>query len=52
MSAWQRSVPETFYHVHVAMKENVALEQPSGKCVGHELASAAHSCTCYGKLTH
>ncbi len=28
------------------------LEQLSGTGVGHELARAAHSCTCCSKLTH
>ncbi len=41
-----------FYHVHVAMKVKLALEQPPGTGVGHELASAVCSCTCYSKLTH
>ncbi len=34
------------------MKVKIAFEQLSGTGVGHELASAAHSCTCNGKLTH
>ncbi len=51
-SSWRSvSALKSFYHVHVAMKVKFALEQLSGTGVGHELASAACSCTCYGKLT-
>ncbi len=32
----------------MCMKVKFALEQPSGTGVGHELASAARSCMCYG----
>ncbi len=34
------------------MKLKFVLEQPSGTGVGHEQSRAAHSDTCYGKLTH
>ncbi len=37
----------SFVHVHVAMKVNFALEQPSSTGVGHELARVT-----VAKLTH
>ncbi len=62
LNAWQlsgavitkkRFVSEKLFPCACSYEGKFALEQPSSTCaVGHELARAAHSCSCYGKLTH